>query len=77
MKITNDIENILDIGYKLATERYYFRLFDLVMDSCMKFTGADGGELFIVDKGQLRSIISINKTLGIHLGQAELQNEGQ
>ena len=41
MKITNDIENILDIGYKLATERYYFRLFDLVMDSCMKFTGAD------------------------------------
>ena len=75
MKITNDIENILDIGYKLATERYYFRLIDLVMDSCMKFTGADGGELFIVDKGQLRSIISINKTLGIHLGQAELQND--
>ena len=51
-KITEEINDILDLGYSLSTEQFYLRLFDLVMEGCMKFTGADAGDLFIENNGE-------------------------
>lgn len=70
-EITDEISDILDLGYSMATERYYFRLFDLVMDGCLKFTGADAGDLYIEDNGNYRHLISINKSVGLYVGRGD------
>lgn len=70
-EITDEIRDILDLGYALSTERYYFRLFDLVMNGCLKFTGADAGDLYIADNGSYRHLISINKTIGRNIGRGD------
>lgn len=70
-EITDEISDILDLGYSLSTERYYFRLFDLVMDGCLKFTGADAGDLYIEDNGSYRHLISINKSVGLYVGRGD------
>lgn len=66
LKITDEINDILDLGYSLSTERYYLKLFDLVLDGCMKFTNADGGNLYIEDRGKLRQLATVNHSLGIN-----------
>lgn len=63
IKITEDINDILDLGYSLSTEKYYQKLFDILLNGCMKYTGADSGALYIVDKNQLQCLIHVNKTL--------------
>ena len=71
LKITGEIKDLLELGYSLSTERYYLRLFDLILDGCMKFTSADAGTLFIENNGKLRRLIVVNKSLGIHEGRGE------
>lgn len=68
-KITEEINDILDLGYSLSTEQFYLRLFDLVMEGCMKFTGADAGDLFIENNGEFQHLISINNTVGYYMGR--------
>ena len=48
IKLTEDINDILELGYELSVEPYYQKLFDLIMNGCMKFTGADAGAIYIV-----------------------------
>lgn len=74
-KITDEISDILDLGYSLATERYYFRLFDLIMDGCIKFTGADGGDFYVVDDAGFRRLISINKSMGYYVARGDETRE--
>lgn len=69
LKITDDINDILELGYSLSTERYYFKLFDLILDGCMKFTNADGGALYIENGGRLRQLTFINRSLGLYRGR--------
>ena len=38
MQITEDIDRILDLGYSIATESNYVTLFDMILDSCVRFT---------------------------------------
>ena len=73
IKLTDDINDILDLGYRLATERYYFKLFDIIIEGCIKFTNSDGGTLFLADGAKLRPLISIYKSLDIHTGQGSQQ----
>ena len=69
IKLNDDINDILELGYKLATERYYFKLFDIIIEGCVKFTNSDCGTLFLADGAKLRPLISICKSLDIHTGQ--------
>lgn len=77
LKITNEINEILDLGYALSTEPFYFRLFDRILDGCMNFTSADGGELYIVDSGKLRKLITVYKSLDIHTSQSNVIDDDQ
>ena len=47
---TDAEDDLLTIGYNMATEKSYVNLFDMVLESCLKFTNADGGSLYIVDE---------------------------
>lgn len=63
LNMTDEINEIMDLGYSMATEKYFHKLFDMLLSSSMKFTGADFGEIYIVDKIQLKNFITVNKTL--------------
>lgn len=63
LKMTEEINEIMDIGYAMATEKYFQRLFDLLLKASMKFTGADSGEIFVTDQRRFTTIIHVNKTL--------------
>lgn len=69
LQITEEINDILELGYSLSTERYYLKLFDLILDGCMKFTNADGGNLYIEDNGRLKQLIFVNRSLGLYRGR--------
>lgn len=71
LRITEEINDILELGQSLSTERYYLRLFDRILDGCMKFTSADAGTLFLENNGKLRRLIAVNKSLNIHEGRGE------
>lgn len=73
--ITEEIKDILELGYSLSTERYYLKLFDLIIDGCMKFTNADAGKLYIVDAGKLRCLITSNRTLNLYIGRANVNQK--
>ena len=63
MQITEDIDRLLDLGYDIATEGNFYTLFDMILDSCVKFTNADGGTLYIAAEGKLKHLLDINRTL--------------
>lgn len=66
--IDNDIKQILELGQALAKEKYFFKLFDLILDGCMKFTSADSGTFYASDNGKLKAVIYKNRTLEARLG---------
>ena len=57
MQITEDIDRLLDLGYNIATEGNFYTLFDMILDSCVKFTNADGGTLYIAAEGKLKHLL--------------------
>lgn len=63
LNISDEISSILELGHALSTERYYQRLFDIVLHGCMQFTSADSGILYLVDNMRLKCLIHVNKTL--------------
>lgn len=65
MHISPEMEDLLSVGYNLATQTSFFGLFDTVLDASMRFTNADGGTLYITDEetGSLVHLSDINRTL--------------
>ena len=63
MQITEDIEELLSLGYRIATENNFVALFDMILDKCIDFTDADGGSLYIEAEGSLKHLLDINRTL--------------
>jgi len=58
------------IGTALSAERNIERLLELIVDEARKFTGADGGTLYITsdDEKELQFAIVQNDTLGVRMG---------
>lgn len=74
LHINEEIKDILELGQALAKEKFYYHLFDLILDGCMKFTQAEGGEFYALDNGSFRAVISKNKVLearGINVDDSE------
>ena len=65
IRMTEEINDILNLGYALATEPYFKRLIDILLDGCMKFTSADSGLVYLMVREQLKlaNCACINKTL--------------
>lgn len=67
----NTVGRLLEIGYSIATEQNYVKLFENILNACVEFTNADGGSLFIADSGSLVHLIDINRSLGIERSVAD------
>lgn len=63
LHINDEVKAILELSQALANEKYYYKLFDLTLDGCMKCTGADAGFFYGSNNGKLHVIIAKNKTL--------------
>lgn len=63
-------EELLEIGIALSSEKDRNKLFYLIMDSAMKFTGCDGGTLYVCDKEKLTFKIMITKSQQVSRGAA-------
>lgn len=67
----NTVGRLLEVGYSIATEQNYVKLFKNILDACVEFTNADGGTLYIADSGSLMHLLDINRSLGIDRSVAE------
>ncbi|TDJ51667.1 MAG: DUF429 domain-containing protein [Nitrospina sp.] len=62
------LRKLTDIGVALNAERNLEVLLELIMQEACNFTNADGGTLYILEKGKLHFKIFQNDTLGIRMG---------
>ena len=72
-------DELLKVIYKMATEKRYVSLFDMVLESCLKYTNADGGTIYMVDdesKG-LVHLMDVNHALDAGSRQSILQSDLQ
>ena len=67
----NTVGRLLEVGYSIATEQNYVKLFKNILDACVEFTNADGGTLYIADSGSLMHLLDINRSLGIDRSVAD------
>ena len=68
MKITEDMQRILDIAVKLTGTRDYAELLDDVLDDAMQITNCDAGTLYLMKKGKLEFMIVRNNAMNVNLG---------
>jgi len=52
MEITQDIKSILKLGYIMAREKNFMRLYEQLLESCVEMTDADGGSIYISAKSE-------------------------
>ncbi len=64
-------DDLLSIVYKMATEKRYVRLFDMVLESCLRYTNADGGTLYMVDDESKRLVHLMDENLVLNSGSKQ------
>lgn len=66
------VDHLVDIGCALSSERDLDRLLEMIVDEARRFTGADGGTLFLVDDARRKLCWQIvqNDSMGIRKGGA-------
>lgn len=62
------IDGLTDMGTKVAAERDFERLMELILAKACSFTNADGGTMYMVNGDHLVFKIIQNDTLGIKMG---------
>ncbi len=72
-------DDLLKIVYKMATEKRYVSLFDMVLESCLKYTNADGGTLYMVDDETKRLVhlLDVNYVLDSETRRSVVQADMQ
>lgn len=68
MKITNDLQRILDIAISLTAEKSYSKLLDKLISECMEISGCDAGTLYILKDDKLEFMILRNHTMNVYRG---------
>ena len=68
MRITSDLQRILDIAVNLTAEKSYSRLLEKLISECMDITGCDAGTLYILKEGKLEFMILRNNTMKVYEG---------
>ncbi|RKX71610.1 diguanylate cyclase [candidate division WOR-3 bacterium] len=69
------LEDLVDIGIALSSERKMERLLELIVTEARKFTGADAGSLYIKEGDKIRFSVSQNETLERKLGREAARAE--
>ena len=68
MKITNDMQRILDIAISLTAEKSYPKLLDKLISECMEISGCDAGTLYLLKDDHLEFMILRNHTMKVYQG---------
>ncbi len=68
MKITNDLQRILDIAISLTAEKSYPKLLDKLISECMELSGCDAGTLYLLKDDHLEFMILRNHTMKVYQG---------
>ena len=68
MKITPDLQRILNIAISLTAEKNYSKLLEMVISECMDITGCDAGTLYILKDNCLEFMILRNNTMNVYRG---------
>ena len=68
MKITSDLQRILNIAISLTAEKNYAKLLEKLISECMDITGCDAGTLYILKDNRLEFMIMRNNTMNVYLG---------
>src|SRR5262245_4547228 len=66
------LEDILELGIALTTERDLYALLERVLETARRFTGAEAGTLFLRDGDHLRFAVVQNDFLQRKLGAAAM-----
>ena len=68
LNLLEKLKKLTDISVALNAERNLEVLLELIMQEACNFTNADGGTLYILEKGELHFKIFLNDTLDIRMG---------
>lgn len=68
MKVTKDLQRILDIALTLTSEQNYSKLLDDILSEAMEIANCDAGTLYIIRNNKLEFMIMRNKSLGVYQG---------
>jgi diguanylate cyclase (GGDEF)-like protein len=67
------LDELIDIGIALASERDLYALLERILEAARRFTRAEAGTLFLREGDRLRFAVVQNDGVGPKLGQPELQ----
>ncbi len=68
MKVTKDLQRILDIALNLTAEKNYSTLLDSILSEAMEIANCDAGTLYIIRNDKLEFMIMRNKSMGVYQG---------
>jgi len=71
------LDELLDIGIALTTERDLYALLDRILEAARRFTRAEAGTVFLRDGDHLRFAVVQNDALERKLGKIEMQRRLQ
>ena len=64
----NLVENLLNIGIALSSEKDHNRLLEMILTEARRITNADAGTLYLCEKDRLVFKILQNKTMNTYQG---------
>lgn len=68
MRITEDMQRILDIAVKLTGTKDYAELLDDVLDDAMQISNCDAGTLYLLKDDKLEFMIVRNNSMNVNMG---------
>lgn len=68
IKVTEDMERILELGLELTAQKDYSRLLEKIIGEAMEISSCDAGTLYILRDDMLDFMILRNHTLGVYKG---------
>ncbi len=71
------LEELIEIGLALTTERDLYALLDRILEAARRFTRAEAGTLFLCEGDHLRFAVVQNDLLERKLGKSEMQQRLQ
>ncbi|MFQ5432556.1 MAG: GAF domain-containing protein [Nitrospinota bacterium] len=71
--LTQQIERLADIGIALSAEHDQDKLLEMIMDEARRFTIADAGTLYMLEKDLLKFKVIQNETLGVRMAGKDIE----
>ena len=71
--LTQQIERLADIGIALSAEHDQDKLLEMIMDEARRFTMADAGTLYMLEKNLLKFKVIQNESMGVKIAGKDIE----